>query len=91
VRLTMVVEASVERLAAVVAASPNLTRLVRHRWLFLAALSPNAPEIYDVSDGEPRLHAARQPLAVVPGPSANWFRGKRGHLGFVQIAPDPMR
>jgi uncharacterized protein len=91
VRLTMVVEASPERLAAVVDESPSLARLVRHRWLYLAALAPDAPQIHDFSPGEPRLHVVQQSLAVVPGPSANWFRGKRGNLGFVQIALDPMR
>lgn len=88
VRVAMLVETTPERLAAVVAASEQLSRLVRNRWLYLASLSPDKSEIHDFASGEPRLYVPQHPLAVVPGPSANWFRGKRGHLGFVQIARD---
>jgi len=91
VRLTMLVETSPERLEKVVAASPRLARLVQNRWLFLAALSPDGPEVHDFARGEPRVHVPAQPLNVVPGTSARWFRGKRGHLGFVQIAPEATR
>ncbi len=85
VRLALVVETSPARLSAVVDADVSLSRLVRNRWLYLAALSPDGPEVHDFSSGEARLHVPRQPLHVVPGPSVNWFGGKRGHLGFAQI------
>lgn len=91
VRLTMMVETTPEKLAAVVASSDSLSRLVRNRWLFLASLSPDGPEIVVASDGDPRPHVARQALPVVPAPSAGWFRGKRGNLGFVSITPDSSR
>jgi uncharacterized protein len=91
VRLTMVIEAAPERLAAVLESSPNLARLVKNRWLFLASLSPDASEVQEFVGEKPRIYPPSQPLAVVPGPSANWFRGKRGNLGFVQVTPDPTR
>lgn len=91
VRLTMIVETTAERLAAVVSASESLSRLVRNRWLFLASLSPEGPEVFVAADGEPRLHVARQPLQVIPAPSAGWFRGKRGNLGFVSITSESPR
>ena len=91
VRLTMLVETSPERLEEVVAASARLARLVRNRWLFLAALSPDGPEVHDFARGEPRVHVPAQSLAVVPGTSARWFRGERGHLGFARIAPEATR
>lgn len=88
VRVAMLIETTPERLAAVVAASEQLSRLVENRWLYLASLSPETSEIHDLTSGAPRLYVPQQPLAVVPGPSANWFRGKRGHLAFVQIEPE---
>lgn len=88
VRVAMLVETTPEKLAAVVSQSEMLSRLVRNRWLFLAALSPEGPDIHDFATGVPRPHVPQQPLTVVPGPSSNWFRGKRGHLGFVRIERD---
>jgi len=84
VRLTMIIETTEEKLAAVVAASDSLSRLVRNRWLFLASLSPDSSEV-KIHDGPPRVYVAKQPVPTVPAPSASWFRGKRGNLGFVSI------
>lgn len=91
VRLIMVVETTAQKLAAVVAASESLSRLVRNRWLFLASLSPDGPELFTAGEGEPRQHVSRQVLPVVPAPSAAWFRGKRGNLGFASITPERSR
>jgi uncharacterized protein YbcC (UPF0753/DUF2309 family) len=91
VRVTMLVETSPARLAEVVDASATLSRLVRNRWLFLASLSPDDSDVHDFASAEPRLHVAQQPLEIVPGPSANWFRGKRGHLGFVHVTREKKR
>ncbi len=88
VRLTVLVETTPEKLASVVRASESLARLVRNRWMFLATLSPDGPQVYEVSEREPRLHVLKQALPVVRGQSASWFRGKRGHLAFAQIAPE---
>jgi uncharacterized protein YbcC (UPF0753/DUF2309 family) len=88
VRVTMAIEASPSLLASVVEASPSLSRLVHNRWMFLATLSPETSDVHDFARGEPRLHRPLEPLLVVPGPSSNWFRGKRGHLGLVGIAAE---
>jgi hypothetical protein len=89
VRVAMLVETTPEKLAEVVRQSEMLSRLVRNRWLFLASLAPDEPVIHDFASGAPSLHVPQQPLTVVPGPSSNWFRGKRGHLGFVRIEREP--
>lgn len=91
VRLTILVETTPEKLAALVASSESLARLVRNRWLFIAALSPDGHEVHDFSRGEPRVHVTEQTLPIVSGPSAAWFRGKRGHLAFAQITPERAR
>ncbi len=89
VRVAMLVETTPEKLAEVVRQSEMLSRLVRNRWLFLASLAPDEPVIHDFASGAPSLHVPQHPLTVVPGPSSNWFRGKRGHLGFVRIEREP--
>jgi hypothetical protein len=91
VRLTMVVETTAEKLAAVIAASESLSRLVRNRWLFLASLSPDGPELFIAGDSEPHLRVCQRALPVVPAPSAGWFRGKRGNLGFASITLESPR
>ncbi|MBS2019522.1 MAG: DUF2309 family protein [Deltaproteobacteria bacterium] len=85
VRLTVVIETTPERLEEVIASSELLSRLVKNRWLFLAALSPEDPALHDFSTGAPRPYAAQKVPLVVHGTSGSWFRGKRGHLGFAQI------
>ena len=66
VRVTMVVEATPERLASSSPRSEMLTRLVKNRWLFLAALSPDGSEVHDFASGSPRIHVGQRTLAVVP-------------------------
>lgn len=85
VRLTILVEETPAALAEVVAASSVLSRLVRNRWLFVAALAPEGPEIHELSARGPRAHVVEQSPPVIQGTSATWFRGKRGHLGFARI------
>jgi uncharacterized protein YbcC (UPF0753/DUF2309 family) len=89
VRLTMIVETTPEKLAALVSASEPLSRLVRNRWLFLATLAPDGFEVHDFATGTPRVHVPERSLPVVEGPSAVWFRGKRGHLGFAKVTTAP--
>lgn len=91
VRLTLVVEISPDKLIAVVDSSKSLSRLVRNRWLFLAALSPTSPDVHEIRGDGAHLYAAEQALPVVAGPSASWFRGKRGHLPFARIARNTVR
>ena len=86
VRVTVLVETTTEKLASAIAASASLSRLVRNRWCFFAALSPETQDVHELTSSGPRLHVAKQELTIVPGSSAQWFRGKRGHLGFVRIA-----
>lgn len=91
VRLTILIETTPEKLAAVVVANESLSRLVRNRWLFIGALSPDKAEVHELSGADPRLHTVQQPPPVIRGPSASWFRGKRGHLGFAQITRRKVR
>jgi uncharacterized protein YbcC (UPF0753/DUF2309 family) len=85
VRVTILIETTPEKLSAVVASSASLSKLVRNRWCFLAAIPPDGNELHDFSSGEWRRHDEKQPVTVVTGVSADWFRGKRGHLGFATI------
>lgn len=91
VRLSIVIETTPEKLSALLGASESLARLVRNRWLYLAALSPDRSEVHDFSGAEPRIYASQHSVPVVTGSSSSWFRGKRGHLPFARIVPEATR
>ncbi|HUO56961.1 MAG TPA: putative inorganic carbon transporter subunit DabA, partial [bacterium] len=86
VRLLLVVESPLSRLQAALSRLPALDRLVKNRWIQLAALEPGTKEIHLFRDGrfEP-YQPESQELPQIPS-SVQWYRGKRGHLGYAGIA-----
>ena len=88
-RLAMVVEGTRDRLSRVVEADPNLERLVRNRWIWLACLDAESGALWELRSSGFIAHAPEHPLAVVAGGSAAWYQGKRGFLPPVAIAPGP--
>jgi len=86
-RLTIVVEASRERLARVVEQNPGIERLVRNRWIWLACLDPESGAVFELRSTGFVAHVPGHALPVVTGDSAAWYQGKRGFLPPVSIAP----
>jgi len=89
VRLTLVVEAGPELLARVVARDATLERLVRHRWLFLASLAPEASTLMEIGPDGFSRHAPGHPLPSGGRTSAEWYGGRRGFLPFAAIGDAP--
>jgi len=87
VRLGVVVEASRERLVQAVAANPALAQLVPNRWLWLACLDATSPALWEMEATDFVAYTARDPLPVVAGDSAAWYRGKRGFVPPASIVP----
>ncbi|HET9784320.1 MAG TPA: putative inorganic carbon transporter subunit DabA, partial [Terriglobales bacterium] len=87
VRLAMVVEASRERLAQVVAADPELEQLVRNRWFWLACLEPESAVLWEMEAGGFAAWRPARPLPVITGDSAAWYQGKRGFVLPATIVP----
>ena len=85
-RLAIVVEATRARLSHVLEANPNIERLVRNRWLWLAALDPESGALWELRSTGFVAHAAEHALAVISGESSAWYQGKRGFLPPVEIA-----
>ena len=85
VRLSIIVEAGVQVLRRLVDASDPLRRLVHHRWIFLAALDPDAGTLDEIDDGATRRHQVEHALRHLRGPSQEHYRGRRGHLPFVAV------
>ena len=88
VRLLVIVEVPPDDLERLVAASPGLDRLVRNRWIRVAALDPDSPTVRELRP------AGFSPVAPTPLPSARtsaeWYRGHRDHLPCARIgAPAP--
>jgi hypothetical protein len=85
VRLTIVVESEPPVLARIVRENADLERLVRNRWIFMAALAPNASGLVEMTAGAFEPYQARYPVPTVRGTSSDWYRGKRGHLRIARI------
>jgi hypothetical protein len=86
-RLAIVVESTQDRVLRVLQANPNLERLVRNRWVWLACLDPESGRLWELRSSGFVAHTAEHALAVVAGGSAAWYQGKRGFLPPVAIAP----
>src|SRR5678815_961516 len=80
VRLAIVVEATRDRVARVVADNPALERLVHNRWIWLACLDPDSGELWELRRSGFVAHTPAHALAVINGDSAAWYQGKRGFL-----------
>lgn len=87
-RLLIVVETRPEILSAVLEAEPVVARLVRNKWVHLATLAPESPELHLYRNGsfEP-YEPTGEALPEVPS-SIAWYRGWRDNLGFAAIVPD---
>jgi uncharacterized protein YbcC (UPF0753/DUF2309 family) len=89
VRLAIAVEAKPEVLARLLERDEALARLVRGRWIFLAALDPDAPRLVEIDASGARAYAAEAPVLVVAGASRAHYAGRRGHLPFARIEATP--
>jgi hypothetical protein len=87
VRLTLLVEAPRERLRDVVRQSPELDRLVKNRWIVVAALAPDGGEIDELEAGGFRRHRIETTEFPATLDSAAWYQGRRGFLGFARVGP----
>ena len=85
VRMLFVVETTPERMARVLDGNASVKRLVENRWIRLATIDPDTGAVHVHRDGgfEPFGEPIeRLPVALT---SAEWYRGKSGHLGMAWI------
>jgi uncharacterized protein len=88
-RLAIVVEGTRDRLARVIEADPNIERLVRNRWIWIACLDAESGALWELRSSGFVAHAPEHALAVVAGESGAWYQGKRGFLPPVAIVEGP--
>jgi uncharacterized protein YbcC (UPF0753/DUF2309 family) len=86
-RLAIVVEGPRDRVHRVVDGNPDIARLVRSRWIWLACLDAESGALWELRSGSFVSHIPEHPLAAVVGDSAAWYQGKRGFLPPVAIVP----
>ena len=91
VRLAIIVEATRERGQRLVHDNPEIERLVRNRWVWLACLSPESGALWEFRSTGFIQHRPEHPLPTVTGDSASWYQGKRGFLSPVAIVPEAPR
>jgi hypothetical protein len=88
VRLLIVVEASPQRVAAVLQQNASIERLARNRWLHLVALDPASGTMYEFEHPVFREFQP-DPLALPTARSSRqWYAGEREHLPIALIAAD---
>jgi len=87
-RLTIVVEGDPDRVWRVVHGNPDIERLVRNRWIWLACLGAESRGLWEFQTAGFVPHSSEHALPVVVGESAAWYQGKRGFLPPVAIAQE---
>jgi uncharacterized protein YbcC (UPF0753/DUF2309 family) len=88
-RLAIVVEGARDHVWRVVQANPDIERLVRNRWVWLACLDADSGALWELRSTGFVAHTPEQVLPVVVGESAAWYQGKRGFLPPVSIVSGP--
>jgi uncharacterized protein YbcC (UPF0753/DUF2309 family) len=88
-RLSIIVEATPDRLRRIVNDNPAIERLVRNRWIWLACLDVASSALWELRATGFVKHTAKQPLPIVTGESVSWYQGKRGFLSPVAIVAEP--
>jgi uncharacterized protein len=86
-RLAIVVEGARDRIWRVVQGNPDLERLVRNRWIWLACLDAGSGALWELRSTGFFPHTPEHVLGVVAGESVAWYQGKRGFLPPVAIVP----
>jgi uncharacterized protein YbcC (UPF0753/DUF2309 family) len=87
-RLAIVVEGRRDRVWRVVQENPDIERLVRNRWVWLACLDAESGVLWELRSTGFVPYEAGHPLAEVAGGSVAWYQGKRGFLPPVDIVPE---
>ncbi|HXR74615.1 MAG TPA: DUF2309 domain-containing protein [Bryobacteraceae bacterium] len=89
VRMLFVVETTPARMMKVVDASPALRQLVENRWFRLATIDPETGRIHVRRDGDFEEFEGTLDRLPVATSSAEWYRGKQGHLAMAWIHSAP--
>jgi uncharacterized protein YbcC (UPF0753/DUF2309 family) len=87
-RLTLIVEATPDRLQHVINNNPAIERLVKNRWIWLACLDADSGALWEFRSVGFVRHFPGQSLPVVTGGSASWYQGKRGFLSPAAIVTE---
>ena len=75
------------RVWRVVQGNPDIERLVRNRWIWLACLDADSGALWELRSTGFVPHPLEHALAVVTGELAAWYQGKRGFLHPVTLVP----
>ena len=88
-RLAIVVEGTRDGLWRAVCGNPDIERLVRNRWIWLACLDAESGALWELRSAGFVSHTPGHAPAVVTGESSVWYQGKRGFLHPVTLVRPP--
>ncbi|MCU0709008.1 MAG: DUF2309 domain-containing protein [Pirellula sp.] len=84
-RILFVIETEPESFIQIMQRVPVIDRLCGNGWVQIATLSPNSDEIHLLQRHRFVRYAPSSHSLIAVRTSQEWYRGKRGNLGFAQI------
>jgi uncharacterized protein YbcC (UPF0753/DUF2309 family) len=85
VRLLLIVESAPELLGRVLDADPDLSRLVRNRWIRVVAWRPDSDEFLRYESGRFVPHVPESATLSEVESSVTWYRSRRSHLPLARV------
>lgn len=85
VRILFVIESTPERILETIHANPLLREFLEKRWIRLAAMDPDSGTMQVYRDGAWESVAGDDELLGQAPSSAQWYKGRREHLGMARI------
>ncbi len=85
VRLLFIVETSPAAMLRIMNDNEGIGRLVRNGWVQMAVLDPESPDLQIFQDGAFVAYEPENTHVPKVNCSADWYRGRRDHLGFAML------
>jgi uncharacterized protein YbcC (UPF0753/DUF2309 family) len=89
VRLLFVMETTPATMLAVLDRDAGIGRTFRNEWSQLAVLDPASNQLHVFTRGQFEPYQPTRDKLPLVDSSADWYRGRREHLGYAAIRPSP--
>ncbi|GAA5508560.1 DUF2309 domain-containing protein [Novipirellula caenicola] len=84
-RMLFVIETTPEKMDRIIQSNPGIARLVKGNWIKLALIDPETMAITRYVDGQYEPYLPESSSLPEVESSIDWYRGKRGTLGFASV------
>lgn len=87
VRVLFVIETTPERLNRVIQTCPSVREFFLNRWVRVSTIDPQSGVVHVFRDGQFEVLPEGSSELPVASSSADWYRGRSGHLPIARIVP----